>query len=533
MKKNTKVSASGNAIKNRDIIDYDLDKDFSKYYWLLIPLLTLLYFIFSYSSSGFYQDDEVTHYLQMREFWTDHWIFMSNFGKPGWKIFLLLPSLLGYKPVLFVNSFITALTAYFVVRLAKQMGMKNSIIAGVFFAFQPLILQLSFRSYAEIFTGLLLVLTLYFYFKDKLILSALCCGLAFTARQETALLALILAIYFIYRKKYIPILFLGIFPFLLNFLGYLHTGDFLWVWTEMRNLSEFNLGIERSFFHYFQIFIFIAGPVLFTCFLAGLIAPYFSKTEFKEFYKKEFLLYLFFFVQFLFQCYLVAKGTNPGSWRYILQAVPFSSLIGLIGFNQILGLKNKKYILPSLFVIIVLTLLFLSRESTGLLIEQKPEYLKLITIIVLTGGAMIFISWSKIAQIKQFIVLTLILTVGFTFLTEKPKEQSPENTALNQVAESYNGSFKNTPEVLYNHSLILFYGNIYGEQKFKFKILNLKSLEEAPKGTLVIWDSHYSFRPEYKNDCKLETLQNNPNFKPVNQFISSDKRFAAYLFEKQ
>jgi hypothetical protein len=60
----------------------------------------------------------------------------------------------------------------------------------------------------------------------------------------------------------------------------------------------------------------------------------------------------------------------------------------------------------------------------------------------------------------------------------------------------------------------------------------MKSLEDAPKGSLIIWDSHYSYRPEYKNDTKLEYLQNNPDFKFITQFTSTDMRFAAFIFEK-
>ena len=365
-KKNTKSSSSNRSDRKTGIED-NLDTKYSKYYWVIIPVLTLVYFIYSYSSTGFYQDDEVMHYLQMKEFWSNPWIFMSNPGKPGWKIFLVLPSLLGYKPVLLANSFIASLTAFFSVKLAQQLKMKNSILAGLFFAFQPLVWQVSFRSYAEIFTGLALVLSLYFYFKDKLILSGLFCGLAFTARQETALLGIILAVYFLFQKKYIPIIFIGLFPFLLNFIGFLHTGDYLWVWSQMKSIGEFQSGIERGFFHYFEMYIFIAGPVVFACLALGLLAPYFSRAEFKEFYKKEFLVYLFFIIQFLFQCYLVIRGLNPGTCRYILQTAPFASLIALIGFNQILEIKSKKFVLPTLITLILLTLLFFSKESTGLI----------------------------------------------------------------------------------------------------------------------------------------------------------------------
>lgn len=513
-------------------VEADFDAKYSKYYWLIIPVLTIIYFVFSYFSNGFYQDDEVAHYINMRDFWSNPWIIMSNWGKPGWKIFLVIPALAGFKFTLLINSFITALTAYFTVILAKAVKFKNAILAGVLFAFQPLILQLSFRNYAEIFTGLLLVLTLYFYYKDKYILSALMCGLSFTARQEAALLGLALAIFFIIEKKYLPILFLGVFPLLLDLLGYFHTGDILWVWSEMKGLGELNMGVNRSFFHYFGVLIYIIGPVAFSLFIIGLIVPFIGKEKFQNFNTKESLIYIFFFIVFLFQCYLVEKGTNPGSWRYLLQISPFIALIALIGFNQLPDKRTKSYVIGTLAFTIVIILLFLSKAATGLVITDTPEFSKLIAIILFTAGAFFYVLSARIAKMNQLVIFTAVIAIGFTFLTEKPKQQTPENTAINNIAEWYKQNKNNSPEVLYNHSLIIFYGNITGTEKQNFKILNMKSLEEAPKGSLVVWDSHYSYRPEYKNDTQLEFLEKNPNYKLLTQFASSDRRFAAFIFEK-
>jgi hypothetical protein len=434
--------------------------------------------------------------------------------------------------VLFFNSLITAITAYYTIQLSKRLNYKNSIIAGIFFAFQPLVLQLSFRSYAEIFTGLLLVLTLYFYFRKNYILSALMCGLSFTARQESALLGLILTIYFIIEKKYIPIIFLGVFPILLNLLGYIHTGDPVWAWTEMKNLSEFNLGIERSFFHYFEVYIYIIGPLVLAFFILGLLKLFKITKGDKEFLKNEMLIYLFFFLVFIFQCYLVIKGTNPGSWRYVLQVSPFASIIALRGFNDVLDLSKNKYILPSLVFFILIVFLFLSREATGLLITDQAEYSKLIFLLLLTGGIFVFINWSKTVMFKQFVIFVFLITAGYTFLTEKPKQEGTENISVNKIAEWYKQNSNSSSEVLYNHSLILFYANIYGRDKDKFKILNMKSLEEAPKGSIIIWDSHYSYRPEYKNDTKLESLQDKAKYKLLNQVSSTDGRFTSFIFEK-
>jgi hypothetical protein len=178
-------------------------------------------------------------------------------------------------------------------------------------------------------------------------------------------------------------------------------------------------------------------------------------------------------------------------------------------------------------------LFFLSKEATGLLITDTPEYLKLGSIVVLTGVILFAVSMPKVILFKQFLLLTLILTAAFTLYSEKPKQQSPENSTISQIADWYTKDADKSKPVLYDHSLILFYGNIFGDDKERFKILNMKALEESPQGTIVIWDSHYSYRPEYKNDTKLEFLQNNSKYKLLKEFMSQDRRFAAFIFQKQ
>ena len=57
-------------------------------------------------------------------------------------------------------------------------------------------------------------------------------------------------------------------------------------------------------------------------------------------------------------------------------------------------------------------------------------------------------------------------------------------------------------------------------------------MAEAPAGSVIVWESHYGYRPEWKNDVKYEDLLNNPNFKQIQQYQTPDKRFLAVLFEK-
>jgi len=129
---------------------FDLDIFLDRYIWYLLPLLALLYFWFSQGSTGFYQDDEIGHYRNIRQFWGDPFSIMGNQPKPGWKILLVVPGLFGFTGVAIAHCLIAALTVVMTYRLGRAMRMKNSSLAALFLAAQPLYLQLSFRSYSEI-----------------------------------------------------------------------------------------------------------------------------------------------------------------------------------------------------------------------------------------------------------------------------------------------------------------------------------------------------------------------------------------------
>jgi hypothetical protein len=79
----------------------------------------------------------------------------------------------------------------------------------------------------------------------------------------------------------------------------------------------------------------------------------------------------------------------------------------------------------------------------------------------------------------------------------------------------------------------MFYSDQYKQNQNLFKKLDLKNLGEAPKGSIVIWESHYGYRPEFKNDVQLDLLKDTTKYKFIKQIISADQRFGSFIFEKQ
>lgn len=509
----------------------NLDKILEKYFWIIIPVLAIVYYLVSKSSSGFYQDDEMGHYLNMRDFWSHPGAILGNWPKTGYKLIMVLPSLLGYQGVLFFNSLIASVTVYMSYVLLRQYKINYAFFGALILALQPLYFDLSFRSYAEIFSGLLLLLTIYFYKRDKLFLSGLILGYLFTVRQEVAVLGLVLAVMFIMRKNYLAVLSLGIFPLLYMFAGYLQSGDIMFIINEMKNVGEMDFGgANRGAMHYFKVYIFIVGPVCLTLFLSGYLG--FIGKNAKEYFKKYDLVYIVFTLMFLIPVALMMKGTNPGTWRYLLPVSPLAAFFATVGLNNISDIKFKNIFLGIGGVLVLITLAALSYKSNGLDMTEVSEYTKVLFLGILLIAAIIISRTDTRKYLNTFAIVGLILAGGYLFMNYEPRKFNPENEAIIKI-----GEYVNTPEVkdknvYYTNSNILFFGDIFGERGKKFQTLNMENLSKAEKGSVIIWDTHYGYRPEYKKDVKLDVLKDSLNYKLLNQFMSTDRKFAAYAFEK-
>jgi len=149
-----------------------LQSDDKKALWLTLVVF-LSYVAYSFFSKGFYQHDEIGHYFNMREFWNNPNAILGNSAKTGYKLFYVLPALLGNKFLIFFNAGITAFTCYLVYKVALRIGSKFAWLAFFMLALQPYWIQLSFRNYADTFSGFILASTLFFHYRKKYITASL------------------------------------------------------------------------------------------------------------------------------------------------------------------------------------------------------------------------------------------------------------------------------------------------------------------------------------------------------------------------
>ncbi len=527
-----KNRTSGRLIKGA--AGFDDHPFIKKYFWIIIPVLTAVYFISSRYSVGFYQDDEVGQYINMIKFWSDPFAILGNSPKPGYKILMVIPSLFGYDAVLLINAFIASLSVYFTYILLKTYKYNYAYFGAVLLALQPLFFDLSFRSYAEIFTSLLILFVLILYRKEKYFWSALLCGYIFTVRQEIVLLMIIFAFIYFRKKNFISIAALAVFPLIYNILGFLKTGDMFFVLTEMQSIGDYSYK-SRGLSHYFIVYIFIVGPVTLLLFLNGFFGFFADTKRIREYVYEYGIFYVVFITIFAVQLMTMFNdGANPGNWRYLLHISPIASVFAVIGLNNLSkpDFRKTSYIISGILAFI--TLAFLSKTTDGFILQDVSDYTKFVIIL----ASVLLIAFIKKEPSSDYLnklsAALLILALVNLALSFNPKKLSPENIAVKETSEYISSLDLKDKEVYYNHTFIPFYNDrYYRNSPDNFKRLISENLKSAKTGSIIIWDSHYSYRPkDMKNDVQLEVLKNNSDYKLLKNVNSSDGRFASFVFEK-
>jgi hypothetical protein len=229
---------------------------------------------------------------------------------------------------------------------------------------------------------------------------------------------------------------------------------------------------------------------------------------------------------------MINDGPNPGNWRYLLHISPITALFAAVGLNNLSlrKFRNTNYLITGSFAVLVF--LFLSKKTDGFVLLESPDYTQIAFVIVFLALSAVLWNRSRTKYTSTLGAALIIAAAAHLYFVE-PKKLSPENIAVRQTAEFIDAIPElKEREKLTNHPFIFFYSKLYKDNINSFKKLDMKNLTLAPSGAVVIWESHYGYRPEFLNDVQLGLLQDTLNYKLIKQFISSDKRFGSFVFEK-
>ncbi|MCU0392129.1 MAG: DUF2029 domain-containing protein [Thermoflexibacter sp.] len=482
--------------------------------WLLGITLILagLYFLYSRSANGFYQQDEAAHFVSMKGFWHNPNSVLSNWAKPGYKILYALPSLLGVDFVIFINCLVSAFTCFFAYKIAKLLDSKIPILAFVLTATQPLWINLAFRNYSELITALLLSISLYFHLRNKFVWASLIVSYIAFIRQE---FYPILGLYFIYlllNKQFLAAVLLSVFPIFQQIWGMTLTGDPLYLLNQMLGTSEQIAGQypRKGFMHYFKMSITIFGSVAVTLWVAYLwtwllerISNWRNKIGFIDGLRDKGNLILavslmYFLMNCIFNSQTLQIGpATGGNLRYLLIISP---LVAILGTLQVEKFKTSQY-KPQLLILIsiyaLLVAIFMTHPHNFVIFnEEERDWLPLVGVI-----ASIFIMILPLLLRQDMMGLSIIALL-MVLLTVRPIKLSAEDEACKNLAKwykQYESTSGEPPQLFVHHEMFYYYlGRTPYDFKIKPKPIEDKFLKDAPKGSLIIWDSHYSYRPKMR-----------------------------------
>lgn len=527
--------------------------------WVLTALAFLGFYFYSTKSVGYYQDDEIAHFMSMLGFWDNPASIMGNWSKAGYKLLYALPSLLGYKAVVLLNCAISAIGCWLAAKTAQHFNKQAATVAFLLAAMQPVWIEISFRNYADILSGVLLIGSVYLALKEKWLFSALLLSYNILVRQEFLVLLLLFGLYLLIKRKWVPMLSLGVFPLLYALWTLSVHGDFWYMITEAQATSaayakEYP---KQGFDHYIVMSAVIFGAMQIALLVVGfyqLIKAAITKGWLKS--KEANVLFVFipFVVFFGIHCLFNMKspeiGTaTGGNLRYMTAVSP---LVGVIGSLSLLWFARPTYIELSFILGLVALYAFasMSYEHEYLKFKVDPEsvrdaknqeefdsmkeYVKDIYpfIFVLVAAALFFI------PVKGFVLSGIIAVLGFVYLNKElhPYELSPENVAIRQFVQKVNKQPDLKERPLYcNHSNIWYYWlTETNSRKEKTGTLDSASIAAAPVGSLFVWDSHYGYRPNRTPGSVKPEFFTPDKYRLIEPLVitSKDQRFQIAAFEK-
>ena len=505
--------------------------------WVLVSLLGiyLLTVIWGLLADGTWDDDCVDRYYNTCQAFDHPQHFIGLWNRPLFVLLFALPVLLSKYAIITLMPAVSIITNYALYKAARLQNIRNAYLVIPFLTFQAFYFPISFSALAEPLAACIMAMGLLFHIKKKYLAFVIVGSLLPLARLELSPLLVFWLIILIQQKhwKIIPLL---IVPTLLwNFAGTYFSGDPIWLLSQIFGQGDtVNRYGQTTFWSYFQRYIFVVGPVVFYFLLIGL---------FEQIYQRR--LNLFVSIQFLvgFAIYVVfswklSLGQAAGFLRHLISLSPLAAYLALSGFNHWINSADENNTrIRNLFwsiIILLLTYAFLSKKLIlHNLITPEAEYTNLLIISVLTLifiGAIYFSKSFNSKTFQNYIISTIIvLTVGYTLITEPPdKNSSEEREIMKLISDWYVEYDVHRYKTYANHGWF-YYANTLERFGDQFGQVTLANLNAAPDSAVVIWENHYSQR--LRGDVPLDSLRNNPRFKEIHKLTSHETKFNAIVYQ--
>lgn len=443
-------------------------------------------------------EDSFMHYLFARYVPQHPENLLSHWGKPLFTLLITPFAQYGYTVAKVYNCIAGILAAWFTYKTAERLGLKTSIASVVLLLFAPLFFLCINSALTEVTFALFLIAGIYFIVCEKYYLAAIILSFLPFARTEGFIILPVIGLFYLWQKKYTPLLFLGLGLLAYSVAGYFYYDDLLWVFTKNPYADQNGVyGRGEYFWHFADGYREIIG--------------------------------------------------DPQKWLF---AIGFISFLLALNKAAKAGLANADATFKYWLLIVASALVYFFAHSTvwyfGIqgsagLIRVMAGILPLLVLVSNRGLDSIY----KRIPINANVRLAVIVTILF-FVVEYPiKRYNPpiELGTEEQLLYSAGDWYKTTPYYKGEQKVYYFaptVGLAFDIDPFDFSkrdyLNNAKESEGVPKGSIVVYDTH--FGPQ---ECKypLEEISNDPNYELLQKFQQSPERrrngdmYEIYIYKRR
>lgn len=461
---------------------------------LCLFCLTVFFVIIALLSPGAYGGaDTYQHFFIAHFAFKYPSLFLDQWGKPLFTILSSPFAKFGFFGIQLFNIIAALLSAYFTYRTAKTLLKPLSFAAIFLLLFAPLYYIITFSGLTEILFGLVLILSIYLFFKNKLIWAAIVISFLPFARSEGFIILPFFAMAFFLKRKWLLPLFLFSGVVFFSILSLIFKENFLWFITGNPYVGAKD--------------IYGSGPLL----------------HFVLDYKQIFGIYSTIFIVagiiiYLIQAFILPKNKRiQNIYEIILIVLPAIAYFAAHSFVWWKGLGGS---------------LGLTRVIAAIMPAAA---------IIAIHGLSIITGFIKNIYLKSLLILTflvMVLSQPFEFFPLLFPD-GPEEKVLNQAAKWIIKN-NNNKQTVYSNNPYLYFKLQYDpyDKKQCGQALPDCSVPEKDvnNGSFVVWDAHFSAN---EGRLPLKNLMQNANYKLESVFLPVDsfntlggQSYAVYIFSK-
>ena len=318
-------------------------------WWFVVVFLFVAVFVIFKTENSFGGSDTISHYKIAHWAWKYPHLLLDSWGKPVFTLLISPWAQFGMNGARVYNVIIGLCTALLLWRLSFYLSIQHKWLGLFLVVFVPIYFISMFTSLTEVTFSFILILSVFLFYKDKMVWSAVVLSFLPFVRTEGAILFVLFIGAFALRKRYlaIPFLLTGFLVYSVAGWGYYH--DFWWIVNQNPySGNAVDIYGHGSLLHFIDKMPVILGYPVVILFLIGLIViiVHWIKSDKWRLSKSVYFLLL---VPGSFLLYLAAHsfvwwrgmGNSLGLIRVMAAVAPAASLTALVGMDWLLKSVQK------------------------------------------------------------------------------------------------------------------------------------------------------------------------------------------------